>query len=42
MLEGATRLYERMGEWEHDVPAPFTSEAFQFIQEIGRRRKSSA
>ena len=42
MMEGATRLYERMGEWEHDVPAPFTSEAFKFIQEIGRRRKSSA
>ena len=39
MMEGATRLYERMGEWEHEVPTPFTSEAFQFIQGIGRRRK---
>jgi DNA-binding transcriptional MerR regulator len=42
MMEGATRLYERMGEWEDEVPAPFTSEAFQFIQEIGRRRKDGA
>ena len=40
MMAGATRLYERMGEWEHDVPAPFTSEAFRFIQEVGKRRKS--
>jgi DNA-binding transcriptional MerR regulator len=42
MLQGATRLYERMGEWESEVPTPFTSEAFRFIQEIGRRRKSGA
>jgi len=42
MMAGATRLYERMGEWEHEVPAPFTSEAFRFIQEVGRRRKSGA
>ena len=40
MMQGATRLYERMGEWEQDVPAPFTSEAFRFIQEVGRRRKA--
>lgn len=42
MMAGATRLYERRGEWEHDVPAPFTSEAFRFIQEVGRQRKSGA
>lgn len=42
MMAGATRLYERMGEWEHDVPAPFTSEAFRFMQEVARRRKSGA
>lgn len=42
MMKGATRLYERMGEWEHEVPAPFTSEAFRFIQEVGRRRKEGA
>jgi MerR family transcriptional regulator, thiopeptide resistance regulator len=42
MMAGATRLYERMDEWEADVPAPFTSEAFRFIQEVGRRRKSGA
>jgi DNA-binding transcriptional MerR regulator len=40
MMAGATNLYERMGEWEKDVPAPFTSQAFAFIQEIGRRRKA--
>ena len=40
MMQGATRLYERMDEWHGDVPqAPFTPEAFKFIQEIGRRRK---
>ena len=41
MMAGATKLYERMDEWHGDVPqAPFTPEAFRFIQEIGRRRKS--
>lgn len=40
MMEGATRLYGRMDEWHGDVPqAPFTPEAFRFIQEIGRKRK---
>ena len=40
MMAGATRLYERMDEWQADAPpAPFTPEAFRFIQEIGRRRK---
>ena len=40
MMAGATKLYERMGEWHGDVPqAPFTPEAFRFIQEVGRRRK---
>jgi DNA-binding transcriptional MerR regulator len=40
MMAGATRLYERMDEWHGDVPqAPFTPEAFRFIQEIGRQRK---
>jgi MerR family transcriptional regulator, thiopeptide resistance regulator len=39
MMQGATRLYERMDEWHGEVPqAPFTPEAFKFIQEIGRRR----
>jgi DNA-binding transcriptional MerR regulator len=37
MMAGATKLYERMDEWHGDVPqAPFTPEAFKFIQEIGR------
>lgn len=39
MMAGATRLYERMDEWHGEVPqAPFTPEAFRFIQEIGRGR----
>ena len=41
MMAGATNLYERMDEWHGEVPqAPFTPEAFRFIQEIGRRRKA--
>jgi DNA-binding transcriptional MerR regulator len=41
MMQGATRLYERMDEWHGDAPqAPFTPEAFKFIQEIGRGRKA--
>ena len=43
MMAGATRLYERMDEWHGDAPgAPFTPEAFRFIQEIGQRRKMTA
>lgn len=42
MIEGASKLYERMGEWEGEVNAPFSSEVFAFIQEIGRRRGSCA
>jgi DNA-binding transcriptional MerR regulator len=43
MMAGATRLYERMDEWHGDAPgAPFTPEAFRFIQEVGRRRKMTA
>ena len=39
MMQGATRFYQRMDEWHGDVPqAPFTPEAFRFIQEIGRKR----
>jgi DNA-binding transcriptional MerR regulator len=40
MMAGATRFYEKMDEWQSDVPAPFTAEAFRFIQEVGRRRKA--
>jgi hypothetical protein len=43
MMAGATRLYEQMSDWHGDVPnAPFTPEAFRFIQEIGRMRKDKA
>jgi DNA-binding transcriptional MerR regulator len=39
MMEGATRFYDKMDEWQGDVPnAPFTADAFRFIQEIGRTR----
>jgi hypothetical protein len=32
-----------MDEWHGEAPnAPFTPEAFRFIQEIGRRRKEQA
>jgi DNA-binding transcriptional MerR regulator len=42
MMQGATRLYERMDEWHGEAPnAPFTPEAFRFIQEVGRRRKQA-
>ena len=40
MMEGASRLYERMGEWEGEVGAPFSSEVFAFIQAIGHRSRS--
>jgi DNA-binding transcriptional MerR regulator len=38
MMAGATCFYEKMDEWKSDVPAPFTADAFRFIQEVGRRR----
>jgi DNA-binding transcriptional MerR regulator len=40
MIEGAQRLYDRLPEWENDVPAPFTSEAYAFIREVAKQRKS--
>jgi DNA-binding transcriptional MerR regulator len=41
MMEGATKLYENMGEWQSEAPnAPFTADVFAFIQEVGRRRFS--
>ena len=40
MMAGVTNHYERMDEWNGEVPdAPFTPEAFRFIQEIGRKRR---
>jgi DNA-binding transcriptional MerR regulator len=42
MMQGATRLYERMGEWQSEMPnAPFSAEVFAFIQEVGQRRKAA-
>jgi len=41
MMAGANRFYERIDEWHGEVPnAPFTPEAFRFIQEVARRRQS--
>lgn len=42
MLESAKRLYDRLDEWEHDVPAPFTSEAYAFIRQAALTRSKSA
>ena len=43
MMEGATRFYEKMDEWHGEAPeAPFTPEAFRFIQEVGRRKKEQS
>jgi len=40
MTAGASRFYERIDEWHGDMPgAPFTPEAFRFIQEVGRKRQ---
>lgn len=41
MIEGAKRLYDHMPEWENDVRAPFTSEAYAFIREVAKRRSLS-
>jgi DNA-binding transcriptional MerR regulator len=42
MMQGVTKMYERMGEWQGEVAAPFSADVFAFIQEVGRRRKSPA
>jgi DNA-binding transcriptional MerR regulator len=40
MVKGVSRMYEQMDEWKSEVPsAPFTPEAYRFIQEIGQSRK---
>ena len=40
-MSGVTSFYEKMDEWQGDMPqAPFNAEVFGFIQEIGRRRKA--
>ena len=39
MMQGATKFYEKMDEWQGEVPAaPFSAEVFKFIQEVGRTR----
>jgi DNA-binding transcriptional MerR regulator len=41
MMQGVTSFYEKMGEWQDEVPsAPFSADTFQFIQEVGRRRNT--
>ena len=40
-MEGATNFYEKMGEWQGDMPqAPFSAEVFKFIQAVGRVKRS--
>ena len=40
MMSGVTNFYEKMDEWQGDMPAaPFNADTFTFIQEIGRGRK---
>lgn len=41
MREGVTKMYEAMDQWQDQVAnAPFTADAFKFIQEVGRNRKA--
>ena len=40
MMSGVTSFYEKMNEWQGDMPAaPFTADTFKFIQEIGGAAK---
>jgi len=42
MMSGVTNFYEKIGEWQGDMPgAPFNAEVFKFIQEIGRQRAAA-
>jgi hypothetical protein len=42
MMKGVSDFYSRMDEWKDEMPnAPFTADAYRFIQEIGRRRKEA-
>ncbi len=36
MMQGATRMYENMDEWEGQADPGFSARVFQFIQEVGR------
>ncbi len=41
MMKGVSNFWTRMNEWQGEMPnAPFTPEAFRFIQEIGLRRNA--
>ena len=41
MMSGVTNFYEKMGEWQGDMPqAPFSADVFKFIREIGQRRNA--
>ena len=42
MMSGVTNFYEKMEEWQGDMPgAPFSADVFKFIQEIGRVREAA-
>lgn len=38
MIESAKRLYEHLPEWQNEVPAPFSSEAYAFIRKVAKQR----
>ena len=40
MMKGVSNFYSKMDEWQGEMPnAPFTADAYRFIQEIDRKRK---
>lgn len=42
MLEGASRLYDNMGEWRHEQKPPFSMRVWEFIKAAGRARAQAA
>jgi hypothetical protein len=38
MMAGASKLYDRMPEWQGDQQSPFPAEAWAFIKEAGAAR----
>lgn len=40
MMAGASKLYDRMGEWQGDQKPPFSMDVWAFIKSVGEARKS--
>jgi hypothetical protein len=38
MMAGASKLYDRMPEWQGDQPSPFLAEVWAFIKAAGAAR----